>query len=217
MTNLPLGWYLLTLLAIGIGIWRPGLRRQMIWAGFLALPVLVIQPLISEGFWPFLTFKEVLVFSLTRGILCFSLAAVANSIYETFWHKYFTKEDHPPRHFLISMLAGPAIFAALILLGASFIFSLAFSLFINLIIVTVARRDLIWDMIFSGLMMGLLYGLLFWITSAAMPGDLANFGWFGQPYGLNVFGVPIEELIAVILFGTLWGPIYVAIKDLRTK
>jgi len=217
MSNVAITWYIIPLIAVIVGYRRTDLRRPMVWAGLLALPVLAIQPLISNGFWPSLTTQQVFVFLLSRGVICFSLAAVAAAFYETFWHHHFTKEDQPSRQSLLWLMIGPVIFLGLKLLHWSFVASLLVSLIIDLIIVLTARKDLIWDMFFSGLMMGLLYGVLFWITSAAIPGDLANFGWFGPPYGLNVFGLPIEEVIIIILFGILWGPIYVAIKDLRTN
>lgn len=216
MSNLPLVWSLLPLLAIAFGWKRPDLRRQMIWAGFLVLPVLAIQPLISNGFWALLTPQQTLLFLVTRGLASFSLAAIAAAVYEGFWRRYFTPAPRPNRHHLLWLLVGPVIFAGLKLLGSSFVFSLVISLLIDLIIGLALRPDLLWDVLFSGLLMGLLYGLLFWLLEAAIPGDLVNLGWFSLPSGLNFFGLPVEELIIVILFGTLWGPLYVAIKDLRS-
>jgi hypothetical protein len=216
MSNLPLSWFLLSLLAVGIGIKRPDLRRQMIWAGFLVLPVLAIQPLISDGFWPLLTLDQTIIFLLTRATISFFMAAALASIYEGLWRHYFTPPNHPSRRHLLWLMVGPIIFALLKLSGSSFVSCLMVSLLTDLIIVLAARRDLIWDVLFSGLMMGLTYGLVFWVTAAAIPGDLVNLGWFGPATGLNVFGLPIEELIIVILYGALWGPLYVAIKDLQS-
>jgi hypothetical protein len=81
--------------------------------------------------------------------------------------------------------------------------------------ILVIRKDLVWDLLFSAFSMGVLYFLIFLVIYRGFPGEIQNL-WFGSSLiGITLFSVPIEELLIVMLWGALWGPIYVVIKDLK--
>lgn len=210
-------WYFVTILAVVLFFSKKDLRREMLFAGFLALPILIIKPLITEDFLQIAASNSgIFLFFLQRILVSFSFGVVASALYEAIFHKRITKEKRAYRHQLIILLAGPLVFLVLkLFLDQTLIYSIVSALLVDLLIILFARPDLIWDAIFSGFFMGILYCIIFIITERAMPGNTQALWFTDQILGFTIFSVPIEELIAVILFGALWGPIYVAIKDFR--
>ena len=212
-------WYLITILAVAAFFWRKDLRREIVLAGLLALPILLLKPLISSNFFQVAEDNGgIFVFIVEKIVISFSFGALAASVYEIFFHKKITPMHHPYRKNLIWLLSGPIIFVILTLLfHQNVIMGLIISLSLNLIIVLSIRSDLIWDAIFSGFFMGLLYIFIFALSYKGFPGDIRNL-WFSDiNVGLTAFSIPVEELFCVFLFGSLWGPIYIAIKDLKEK
>ena len=212
-------WYVITVLTVVAFFWRKDLRREMILAGLLALPVLLLKPIISSNFYQVAEDNGGLfVFIIEKIVISFSFGALAASIYEIFFHKKITPMHHPYRKYLVWLLTGPIIFIVLTLLFHQVvIIGLLISLGLNLIIVLSIRSDLIWDAIFSGFFMGLLYFLIFALSYKGFPGDIRNL-WFSDiNVGLTAFSIPIEELLAVFLFGAFFGPIYIALKDMKEK
>ncbi|OQA04505.1 MAG: hypothetical protein BWY68_00263 [bacterium ADurb.Bin400] len=210
-------WYLVTIPAIVIFWFRRDLRREMIWSGLLALPVLIIKPLSSTNFLIAASSNpNLFLFILERAVISFTFGAIASALYETLLHKRITPIKRPYRSIMLWLAIGPVILMILhIVLNYSIIISLLSGLLADILVIIIFRPDLFWDLLFSGLGMGTLYLLIFSITSSTMPGDLNNLWFTDNMLGLTFFGLPVEEIVAVILFGALWGPLYVAIKDLK--
>lgn len=212
-------WFIITILAITVALLRRDLLKEIVLAGFLALPILLIKPLISPnfytvansngGFWLFL---------IEKIILSFSFGALASGIYEIFFHKRITPLKHPLRRKLIWLFSGPVIFiASTMIFQQSVALGLLLGLTVNLIIVLLIRTDLIWDAIFSGFAMGTLYFIIFAVSYSGFPGDIRQLWFSDVTVGITAFSLPIEELICVFLFGAFWGPLYIAIKDRKEK
>ena len=194
---------------------RPDLRREMTIAGLLALPILLLKPLISSNFVQIAQNNGGIgLFLFERIVISFSFGALASSVYEIFFHKKITPLHHPLRKRLIALVSGPILFIILVLFfNQTVVFGLFMGLSINLIIVILIRKDLVWDTIFSGFSMGLLYFVIFAISYRGFPGDIRNLWFSGTTVGITIFSIPAEELLCVFLFGAFWGPLYIAIKD----
>lgn len=212
-------WYFITILAVAAFFYRRDLRREMILAGLLSLPILLLKPLISSNFYQIAQSNGgFFVFMIEKIVISFSFGALAASVYEVFFHKKITPLHHPYRKNLIWLLSGPVVFIILALLfHQSVIVGLLISLGLNLIIVLSIRSDLIWDAIFSGFFMGLLYFLIFALSYKGFPGDIRNLWFSNINVGITAFSIPVEELFGVFLFGAFWGPIYIALKDLKEE
>lgn len=195
----PLLSIVLGLIAVGIAFSFPKLRREMFWAGILCLPLLGLTVLR----WP-LAMSEI--------ILLFSTGAILSVIYESFLARHFRFEQQPSRSQLTFLLLGPIVFVFGLIIGGSVFGWLAAAISLNFLVVFGLSKQLIWDAIFSSVMMGLLYIFLFSILPKAV---FASF--LIDPSGVNVFGVPLEGHMLVFLFGLLWGPVYVAAKDLGKR
>jgi len=207
---------LLVLFSI-ILIIRPDERRLMFWGGLLSLPVLIIKPLISANFLQTAEQNGGLpFFLLTRAITGFLFGAISSGIYEAVFHKKITPVKHPHRPLLAWLFIGPIAFVLLFfLLKQNFVTSILITLLIDLITIFLIRKDLVWDALFSGFCMGLLYILVFLFIYRGLPGDVTNF-WFAKELsGVDLFSVPVEELVATFLFGSVFGPLYIVLKDLK--
>ena len=212
-------WYIIAVLALIVFVWRRDLRPKMLASGLLSLPILFIKPLIATDFSDFAGSEGgVGLFILNRAIISFSFGVLASALYEIFFHKHLTPLHHPHRPKLLYLLAGPVLFFLLyFLLPLPVVTALIISLLVDLAILAVIRFDLIWDVIFSGAAMGTLYLIIFVTAFSALSGDINNLWFSNQLSGANVFSLPIEELVCVALFGALFGPLYVAIKDFRER
>lgn len=206
-------------MALVIALFRKDLRREMLWAGLLALPILLIKPLISTDFMNVASQNGgIALFLLERAAISFSFGALASAIYESFLHKKITPKKHPHRPKMIWLALGIVVFIFFyFLIGTNFVLSVIAALVYDIVILLILRRDLIWDLIFSGAMLGVLYFIIFSVLYRGMPGDTHNFWFSDNSIGVTLLSVPVEEIVAVMLFGALWGPLYIVIKDLKEK
>lgn len=203
-------WLMLIIPVAIIVIKRPDLSRQMLFGALMALPVLAIQPLLFSQYHIAST-SDIFV----RVIASLAIGALAAGIYEALLHKHFVLPHKPSRRAMIYLFGGPIIFGLMKAFDHSFVLSLLVALTLDLVIVLVWRRDLVWDAAFSAIAMAGLYLILYLLAFRGLPGVATNF-WFAElPSGVTILGLPVEEWLVIALFGALWGPIYVAIKDFR--
>ena len=205
-------WLLLTILAVLVAIFRKDLRYQMFLAAILSIPILLIKPLTNPNFLQIITSRELIIFIAWRLVITTSFAALAVAIYEVFFHKKISPIIHPHRSRLLWLITGLLVLTILLLLHQSLIVAILVALLVDLVIILILRWDLVWDVIFSGFSMGTLYLIIFLITFRGFPGGLNNLWFTNTISGLTLWSLPVEELLAVILFGALIGPLYIAIK-----
>ena len=208
-------WYVWGMLALVIFIWQKGLRQRMLLAGFVVLPALLVKPIVSPNFW--IIFEKnggFLGFLLPRLVVAFSIGALLSAIYEVYLSRKISPAYHPSRPKMLLLISGLVLALILrFLFDQSFLLSVLAGMALNLLIIVFYERSLIWDLIFSACGMGLLYLVVFLQTSFGFPGDSNNLSFLENLSGINFFSFPVEEIAAVFMFGMLWGPIYVAIKD----
>ena len=204
-------WYIFFGLAAVIYVWRKDLRREMLWAGFFTLPVFLFEPLLAAsgdvlvlGSWPEFA---------ARVVLAFSIGALASVIYEVLFRRTLSPQRHPARGKLGWLVMGAAVSAALILgFHQPYIRSLAIGLLADVVLIIVIRHDLLWDVIVSGSGLAMLYTIIFLFSASTATGSVTSVFSSQLTSGLTINALPIEEVVAVFLFGALWGPIYAATK-----
>lgn len=201
-------WLLPVIMAVCIALLRPDLRRQMAWAGLLAMPILLFAPIRFHVIgYPL---------GVVRLIALFCFGALAAALYEILLSKHFQTDKRFSRTWLGWLIVGPVVFLIGLLVFENSTLVLMGSLAIELIIVLSLRRDLIWDALFSSFAVAVLYLLLI-IFSVRITGTPIPIDVLPSFSGVNLWGIPVEELITVAFFGALWGPLYPALKDLRMK
>jgi hypothetical protein len=204
--------YVLIALAALLLIFERKFTKEMLWLGLLSLPAVAIQPLVAPGFAQVLLSQYLAVNLLT----CFSLGVVAAAVYGRFLRHHFTSITQDSRRHLAGLFIGPVLAILLYLttdLALSWILTISFG--VVLIAAAVLFADLIWDVWYSCVLMAAHYVLLLLAIYRAAPTAVADY-WFGTTtLGVNLLGIPFELLVVALLFGSLWGPIYVAIKEIR--
>jgi len=215
---MPIYWYLIIGIYLALLYLRHDLRKLMLFFGIFALPCIVIWPMISMDFSNIVDSNGIFIFILARVMITFAVSGILLVIYETYFHKFFNLLNKPYRQKLIWLFFSIIVFFVLhYLFNFNLALSLIGSLALNLLMVLLINAMLVWDLIFSAVGMGVAYLVIFIITFANLPGDVISF-WLTQNLsGINLFSLPIEELLIIIAFGALWGPVYVAFKDIREK
>lgn len=211
-------WYIITIPFLGLFFARYDLRKKMTIFGFLSVLILIVNFLFSVDYFNSLSTREILSFFAPRFLIAFCLGSIVSVIYETFIHKFFTPERHPERKKMIYLSAGTIIFFFLVfLLNLNIAYSITIALLMNLIITFFINSELAWDKIFSGLGMAIFYTFLYLILFQETQSDKASFWFWDRLSGFSFFSLPLEKIVIIMLFGFLWGPLYVAIKDFNEK
>ena len=205
-------WLIPIFAAVLVAIKYKNLRFRMVLAALLIIPILLVKPLTSPNFFQIIAGKDLIVFLIWRLLITASLAALVMAIYEVFIHKKICPILHPLRPKFIWLLSGLLATAILLISDQSFIVAVLVGLAIDLIIILILRWDLVWDAVFSGFSMGILYLIAFLLTFRGFPGEISNLWFTNTISGITLWSLPIEELLAVVLFGSLFGPIYIALK-----
>jgi hypothetical protein len=196
------------LVAVGAYL-RPDVRRPMLWGGLLAIPVLLAFPLTFH----FINFP----FGLLRLVTLFMLGALGAAAYEIIFSRFFKLHDRS-REPLLWMLVGPFIFLLGVMTTSETVGPLIFALIFEIGLIIAMRRDLLWDVLFSGGAMALFYVLVVVGLVRLLGAPVGYSAIVDTTFsGYTLMGIPIEEIMAVALFGALWGPMYPAFKDLRFR
>ena len=181
--------------------------RDLAFAVLLSLPVLLVQPLASGSFVKNLLAGGILLL-IRRILIVLAGSLLATVLYKIVVHPVLTPAIHPRRGALLWLLVGPLV---AIVLFAGFHFSLVVSLIcalgLDLLIVILIDWSLVWDLLVASLGMALLYAFLYVSLGQYLNQYGSAFG-SGSFSGITWFGLPIEELVLVSLYGALWGPIY---------
>lgn len=209
--------YVLIGLAALFAYWYRYLWRVMLLAGILALPALLLKPLFVSDFLAILhTGSGVVSFFAGQALVAIVGGGLVLGLYERFLHPHVSPREHPVRSKLKYLFGGFILFFIL-RLGFDLPFGLCVVLgaLTNLGVLLYWERSLFWDFMFSSVGYGLLYCVIFILTAAGLPGDLQRLWFTDAVIGITFYGLPVEELLAVFLFGALVGPVYVGLKDNR--
>jgi len=197
---------------------RFDLRHEMIVSGLAAIPISFFDYLTRPYFW-----NPPTLFNLPIGIetiiFNFLLGGIAASIYEEVYGRKLIRIRLRDRGFK-SLRYALFIF----LLISIFLFSLAFrdqalllgfaGMFSGILLIVAFRRDLIPNVIFSGLLFGLLYLVIFALWISLFPRAIS---WWNLEFlsGRLILGVPIEQMLFALLYGSFWGPLYEYLQGYR--
>jgi hypothetical protein len=190
----------------------------MVWAGTLSLPIFALKLLIVPQFGVDLQsvslYLPLLISALIFG---FTFGGIAAVTFEIFFHQKLNTVAHPHRIHLNWLIFGPIVFAlGILLLKLPFANAISLGFFIQALILIILRKDLLWDAVISGVFIGLMYVLFYYLFFTVIPGQL-NTLWFSDLSGISLFGLPVEEIVAIFTFGLLWGPIYEGTKGYKLR
>jgi hypothetical protein len=206
-----IGCLILTFVWIGLYNWCKDLRKVQLFGSWLALPLGLTEILFVPEYW-----SPVSLFNLISrygvGIEDFILAFVGGGItaiiYKVVTKTKIEKYEFKNKGFFPYILFIGLFLGLEIILPKMTIYNLFLAFFIGNLYVAFSRPDLIKQMILSGLIFGGLYFIFFKSIDILFLNFIGNTYNISRLMGINIFGVPVEEILFGIMSGSFWGVIY---------
>jgi hypothetical protein len=194
-------------------ILNKSLRVQMLIVGILIAPFVILDVLTVPTYWNPQTF-----FNLPVGIegfaFTFLIAGIASVSYEAMFHKKYKYKTIKVDKVYPFFAAAIASFAIIYLLSLNVIYFFILSFAFMAIIIVKRRKALIPNAFFSSLFFGIIYFSAFYIWLHFYPESI---NWWNKDTlsGINIAGVPFEEMLFALGFGLFVGPLYEYLTDAR--
>lgn len=163
-------------------------------------------------------------------LFAFSLFGVAAVAYQAMFGKHVKalrgmrlRFDHPAAHWLAHMSIALGVWACVALALTAFLAlttvqaAIVGGLLVGTYVIA-DRKDLIFDALLSGLFITVLVFAVEQLFFVRLAPDAANVYWQAENLsGINLAGVPIEELIWAGVVGFAIGPLYEYMREVRLK
>lgn len=218
MTNWLSIWHLLLPLAVLLIIWQRSIRRQMLYGGVTALPVLLLMPILSPTVFELFDSNIIMGFFLSQALIVFSLGVVVAAFYERVVRPQTIRLAKNRRYHYLLFGAGFVLSIVLFdLFNQPLLPSLIFGLGLNLLLAIRYQAYELTDLIFSTILMGLFYVFIYAAVLFDLPGEAGRFWFVDSLSGSTLFGLAIEKIVTIFAFGLFWGPLYVGLKDVFSQ
>jgi hypothetical protein len=182
----------------------------MLWAGGLSVPLVLLWTV--AGYESSIGTPVIMANAGLRLILGFSFAAIVATSYEVIFYKKLKIVPHPHRSKLAQLVLGPVVFLSLALIFQKFVVVFLLLGFVaELSVLIYHQKKLLWEAVVSGLLMAIIYIVVFVIISSLAPDSGLSLLVHGFS-GIDILGIPVEELLFVFGYGLLWGPLYEGMK-----
>ncbi|MBU1102317.1 hypothetical protein KJ853_01510 [Patescibacteria group bacterium] len=200
---------------------RKDLRREMLWASFFGLPFGIIDYFLVPGYWnPESLFGLIKKYGvgIESFLFLFLMAGIVSVIYEFLTSRRPKKMAGSRKLHLLPLLSGIICFFALTFLFPSkAVYNLMVAGAVSALAAVWLRPDLLRQAAFSALVFSLFYFVVFFLINQIFSGFVASFYNFENIWGVLVFGVPLEELLAAFFVGGFWSIFYEYAKSYREE
>lgn len=206
-----------------LGIWfvifssRSLIRREMLWASLLTMPLGLTEPLFVPEYWNPPSLFDLAArtgFDIESLIFSFAIGGIVTVLYEAIFdvrhRKMGEKEMHHRRHMLHRLAIISPIFAFIplhFLTNLNPIYSTSIASLVGGVLTLLCRPDLKRKILISALLFLGLY-FLFFLSIITFYPYFVNYWNLPTLSGLLVLGVPVEELMFAFTFGLMWSSIY---------
>jgi len=180
---------------------RPNLRKHLLIASALTLPLGPLAEIFYlRDYWQPAT---VSIFYLEDILIAFGIGGIGGLFYESLFnanlHKVYKLAIWPT---VILFIAGLSLVTFINLLGMNSIYSSVIASLVIGSIILKSRSDLIRSALLNGLLVAILILLAEFISFVWLfPGSVAQYWLIKNLSGIQIIGVPLEEL----LWGFGWG------------
>ncbi|MBI4116363.1 hypothetical protein HY449_01325 [Candidatus Pacearchaeota archaeon] len=198
------------------------IRKEMLWASVVTLPLGLTEPLFVPEYWnppSLLNLAAKTGFDIESFIFAFVIGGIAAVSYESFFRtkhkKMSAHEMRGKRHrFHLLALFSPVIIFLLLYLFTNLnpIYSAIISLFIGGIVTILCRPDLKKKILTGGLLFLGFYFAFFLLINFISPGWVEKIWNLSEISGILILGIPMEELLFAFSVGMMWSGIYEHIK-----
>lgn len=195
----------------------PDHRRAMIWASLFTMPFGLTEPLFVPEYWSPPSLFDLALrtgFDIESLIFCFGIGGIGSVLYNLLTRQRLepalSHERRRTRHrFHVWALSAPFLaFPVLYLFPWNPIYPAILAMVIGTVATAFCRRDLIQKTWIGGLLF-LGYYVIFLIgLEWTAPGYIARVWNLEALSGLAIAGMPLEELLFAITFGTYWSGVY---------
>lgn len=202
---------------IGVYVAFPAHRRAMLWASLFTTPLGLTEPVFVPEYWsPPSLFDLALTtgFDIESLIFCFGIGGIGAVLYNLLTrqvpHRVSTEEKIKPlhRHHYKALAAPLVAFLIVYWLPWNPIYPGIVAMFVGAIANVLCRPDLksktwIGGLLFLGYYIIFLTGL-----ELTAPGYIDRVWNLDALSGVNIFYMPVEELLFAIAFGMYWSGVY---------
>lgn len=215
-----------------LGIWliifliKSLVRKEMLWVSLFTMPLGLTEPIFVPAYWnppSLFNLAAQTGFDVESLIFSFAIGGIASVLYEAIFKakhlRMTTKEMHNRRHRFhrLAIISPALVFVPLYLsIQMNPIYSVSIAMFVGGIATILCRPDLKRKMVAGGMLFTILYFLFFFSINLVFP-TFANAWNFSAISGIQIIGVPLEELMFAFTFGLMWSSIYEHIMWLRLK
>lgn len=207
--------FLLPWLAVFIGF--PRFRRMMLWASLFTTPFGLTEPLFVPEYWrPPSLFDLALTtgFDIESLIFSFGIGGIGSVLYSLLTGQVprpvAPSERHRPlhRHHYKALAAPFVAFPMVYFLPWNPIYPAIFAMIIGAIANVLCRPDLVRTTWVGGLLFLIYYVVFLTGLEWTAPGYIERVWNLAALSGIQIFYMPIEELIFAIMFGAYWSGVY---------
>lgn len=211
-------WQLLLIPAVWLIVTQRGKRPIYLAAMLATAPLILLVPILSQTFFGLFSLAQGLTFLASQTLVILASAVLTAYFYEQAVRPKIVHVPPGKRHHYLLFLVGVVLsFVMFDLLGQSLIVSLIFGMGINLLLAVRYYGDQLSEILFSLLLMGAFYLFLYALVLFDLPGETSRYWFDSQLSGAVIWGIAVEKIVVILLYGAFWGPIYVAAKDVLAK
>lgn len=196
---------------------RKDLRKQMIFASLLCMPLGLLEIFFIPWYW-----NPQRLFNLNPAIesllFCFVVGGIAAVLYEVALKKHLIKarEKRTETKKHLYALAGVIILSMILfsfIFKKDLIYTGIISMALGALTIMISRKDLIKETILGGILFLIVYFILLYILNTFIFPDMIAKTWnLEHLWGITFLKIPLEEILWAWTFGSLWAPIYEDVK-----
>ena len=215
-------WLLWSLALIAVWMvvyWRyPGGRKRMLWASLLTMPFGLTEPIFVPEYWhppSLFDLAHRTGFDIESLIFSFGIGGLGIILYDLIFRVEHEEMDAHERHqhrhrFHLLAILSPVILFPLLYFFTNWnpIYSATASMFVAGLAALWCRPDLKVKIWVGGLLFLLFYTIYFLSLALLAPGYVERVWTLSAISGIEILGIPIEELIFAFTFGMLWSSYY---------
>jgi len=203
-------------------ILRKDLRKKMIFASLLCMPLGLSEIFFVPWYW-----NPHRLFNLNPAIesllFCFAVGGIASVLYEVVFKKHLRKAREKrietKRH--LYALAGVFIFSMIFfsfIFKKDLIYTAIISMALGSVTIMISRKDLIKETVLGGFLFLIVYfSLLYLLNTLIFPDIIVRVWNLEHLWGITFLKIPLEEILWAFTFGSLWAPIYEDLKGYAFK
>ncbi len=211
-------WHLLIIPAAFLFYSQPAKRPEFMAAMATILPLLLLVPILSQTFFGLFMLGQGLLFLATQAVVILAVAVLASYLYEQGIRPKIAHAQGTHRHRYLLFLVGVALSLLMFdVLNQPLIVCLIFGMAINLLLAIRYYRDQLNEVLFSILLMGAFYLFIYTQILFDLPGETSRYWFSDQLSGSVLWGIGVEKIVVILLYGGFWGPVYIAAKDVLAK